>query len=416
MQKSKLQLNRCGQSIIEIIVAVGIFTLIASSIVILYLGSHSTNLRDTERLQADMYLQQGMEATRSIRDYNFSNLTNGTHGLTDINTYWEFSGSSNTFGQFTRSITVADVQRNSSCVIVDSGGTIDNNSKKVTVTVTWDLEGGNSTSISTMEYLNKWTDQTGCCESSYLSIDLSQTIMASGNKRVTGITIENLGSSDITIDKITPTWTNSHLLEEIKIDNTSMWKHNGAGSPSGRQASGTEINIADFTLSSGSGAINIDWFDFDGDMSETSFTFLFTMSDSTARYVEVTPGAAVIGQGDYLVVDTSNVTLSGGDLIVSDITIENIGGSGITIDTITVSWTGGGLGNQIQEVVIDSDSKWFGNASSEIELDITDFTLVSEAGTYNIDFGFKKSMAGSNISIIFGMVDASTVTVLNIQP
>ncbi|MBL4693796.1 fibronectin type III domain-containing protein [Candidatus Gracilibacteria bacterium] len=316
-------MNKKGISVVEVIVAVGIFTIISASVVTLYLGAFSSNLRDTEFFQADMLLQQGLEASRSIRDFSFSNLSNGTHGLTDGSGYWEFSGSSDTTGDYTRTVVVSSAQRNASCNITPSG-TTDANSKEVKVTVSWDLEAGNNTSISATEYLNNWTSSQGCEMSGYLSVNVSSASLAGGNKRLEDITVENLGSSSIIIDKILPTWSIVEDIKEVKIDNTKRWKHDGsAGSPSGKQPSGVELDLDNVTLTSGSGAIDIDKFDFDGSMSGASFTFLFTMTDGSTRYVEVTPGAAPA--------DTT-----------APAAVSNLAASSPTTTTIDLDWTAPG--------------------------------------------------------------------------
>jgi type II secretory pathway pseudopilin PulG len=284
------KLNKKGSSIIEIIVAVGIFTMLTSSVVVLFLGAHGSNLRDKERLQADLYLQEAYEALRSIRDYNFANLTNGTHGISSENGYWELAGSSDIQGQFTREITISEVERNANCEIVESG-TIDSNSKEITTIISWELEAGNPTSITSTEYIHNWADPSGCGMASNLVFDVSAASLNDGGKRLENITIENNGSSSVTIDKILPTWTNENLIKEVKIDGTKLWKHNGEGTPDGQQASGVELDNENYTIPASSGTLEIDKFDFDSNMTGASFTFLFTMTDGTARYIEVTPGS-----------------------------------------------------------------------------------------------------------------------------
>lgn len=126
-------------------------------------------------------------------------------------------------------------------------------------------------------------------------------------------------------------------------------------------------------------------------------------------------GGGSVVQSNLLSVDISGIYLTNRDKKLKGITIENTGGSSITIDKITVTWTGG-AGTKFKRIDIGGSKAWSGNADSGAELDITNFTLASGAGAYNVDYlQFDNTMAGSNTTIIFTMSDASTLTVSNIQ-
>lgn len=61
------------------------------------------------RNKALFLAQEGLEAARDIRDQNFSNLSNGTYGISVTGTA-SFLGSSDiTDGIYTRTVTVSDV-------------------------------------------------------------------------------------------------------------------------------------------------------------------------------------------------------------------------------------------------------------------------------------------------------------------
>jgi type II secretory pathway pseudopilin PulG len=282
----KKTLNKKGSSIIEIIVAIGIFIMVSSSIVVLVLGSYGTSLRDIENLQADMYLQQGFEAVRSIGNYSFAGLTNGTYGLSRASGYWAFSGSSDVNGQFARTVTITDVNRDtSSCAIVASGGTSDVSSKKITVTIAWDLETGQHTSVSSSQYLTDWKNPSLCGNAvDNLLVGTSSAILTSGDKQLEGITLENTGSSDIEIDKITVTWSNGAKIEEIQIAGISVWKSSGTGTPTGQQSSGTQINIENYVLTANT-MVDMDVIKFDKSMKDATFSITFTMADGSSSII-----------------------------------------------------------------------------------------------------------------------------------
>ncbi|PIQ77518.1 hypothetical protein COV82_04100 [Candidatus Peregrinibacteria bacterium CG11_big_fil_rev_8_21_14_0_20_46_8] len=121
MQKSPSK--RYAGTLLEIIIALGIFAFAAAGLVVLSLGALTGTQRAEDRLRANAFGQQAMEAARAIRDYEWTNLPAGTHGLTDSNGYWELSGNSDLLDNyFTRTITVTD---------------IDANTKNISVRVSW---------------------------------------------------------------------------------------------------------------------------------------------------------------------------------------------------------------------------------------------------------------------------------------
>jgi prepilin-type N-terminal cleavage/methylation domain-containing protein len=118
-----------------------------------------------------------------------------------------------------------------------------------------------------------------------LTVDISgANIGGGGNKELRGITVENTGTGSVTIDKITLTWTNGQLIEEIKIDNVRVWKHNNEGLPDGRQPTGTEIDIVDHIIASGV-TDTVNKFKFNGNMTGDTFTITFTMGDSSTKVI-----------------------------------------------------------------------------------------------------------------------------------
>ena len=269
-----------GSSLLEVIMAIGLFAIITSNIVVLYLGAFSSNLHDKEKLEATAYLIEGTEALRSIKDFNFSNLTNGTYGLSKANGYWELLGSSDINGQFTRAVTISDVRRDSNCDIVASGGTPDPNSKFANVQINWELEKGNATSISAEQYFNNWKNPTVCSLPANIVVDVTNISLQNGNKDVVGITIENTGGQDITIDKILVSWTggaSGNKLKTITINGTDVW--------TGTASSGTDNDITDFVLTAGAGPYTIDKLSFSKNIQGGTLSITFTMLDTSQTTV-----------------------------------------------------------------------------------------------------------------------------------
>lgn len=150
--------NSTGFGIIEIIVAMGIFIIIAvTAVSTISQGFSTVRLGDNET-DATIYAQEGIEAVRSIKNQAWSNLTNGNHGASSGGGFWAFSGTSDTKGSYTRQITVADTYRDTSNNIQLSGcaNQLDLNTKKVTSAVNWNFTAVRANSVSLESYFSYW--------------------------------------------------------------------------------------------------------------------------------------------------------------------------------------------------------------------------------------------------------------------
>ncbi|MFQ6083750.1 MAG: prepilin-type N-terminal cleavage/methylation domain-containing protein [Candidatus Aminicenantia bacterium] len=266
--------NESGQSLVELLIAMGIFVLVVSAITFLILDVYLADRAGRERMLAIFFAQEGIEAVHSMRDGDFDNLTLGTHGIALSGNKWIFSGNFDSKNQFIRQIIISDVP-----------GDIDvTDIKKVESKVVWNITPARQTSVILIDYLTDWKQTQG--EAEELDVSVEGAELRAGQRYLRGITIENIGVSNIAVDKMTVSWNNSNLIEEIKIDGTKVWSKNGPGTPTGSQPSGTELDIQDFTLES-FGAEDIDKFKFDGNMSGTAFYILFRMIDNSTKYVFV---------------------------------------------------------------------------------------------------------------------------------
>ncbi|MBU6414705.1 hypothetical protein KGQ34_00470 [Patescibacteria group bacterium] len=147
-----------GSSLIEIIVGLAV---IATAL--LFLGNiaqYSLRLVETStmRLQATFLLSEGAEAVKTMRDRGWTANINPLPLDTDSYlafsaNQWQATATPETIDNaFSRKFTVAGVQRNSSDDIVASGGTVDPNTKKITVTVSWN-QGSRPFSESISTYI-----------------------------------------------------------------------------------------------------------------------------------------------------------------------------------------------------------------------------------------------------------------------
>lgn len=154
----------------EVILAIAIFAIF--SIGVFYLAVDTVQ-RDSNRSlnnEALLYVQEGVEAVRYLRDSNFLTLANGDFGLEyDGVAGWSFvQAPENVDDFFDRTITIEDVYRDENGDIAIAGGTLDPETKKVTVEVSWLRNGILPQSESLVTYLSNWRGddwiQTTCTE------------------------------------------------------------------------------------------------------------------------------------------------------------------------------------------------------------------------------------------------------------
>ena len=131
--------------------------------------------------------------------------------------------------------------------------------------------------------MTDFNNPAGCGQAGNVVIDVGDAqLVGGGNRLLTGIEFENTGIVAVTVTSIVPTWSNGQLIEDTSFDANVVWSHVGPGTPSGRQPSGTALNIVDRTVNAGDEDILS--YLFNGSMAGTSVTFTFNFSDGTQRY------------------------------------------------------------------------------------------------------------------------------------
>lgn len=139
MPKVSLHTNQTGISLVEVLLAVLLFGLLVTAITGALLYGRTSTAMNGARQRANMLAEEGVEAVRNVRDASYSNLTDGTFGLTKTSNQWALSGSSDMSDIFTRR------------VVVSSTGT---NRKVVTATVSWPQGAGTAQTSVTTELTN----------------------------------------------------------------------------------------------------------------------------------------------------------------------------------------------------------------------------------------------------------------------
>lgn len=145
-----------GFTLVEVLISATIILVAVVSLI----GVHSLYLRtalsNNEAIQAAYLAEEGIEAVRFWRNSSWSaNIAsvslNTPYGLSFNGTSWATT-SSESIGNFSRTITLSVVERNASSDIVSTGGTIDTDTVLVTSAVSW-MKGGATTTKAISTYL-----------------------------------------------------------------------------------------------------------------------------------------------------------------------------------------------------------------------------------------------------------------------
>lgn len=132
---------RPGFSLVEVILSSAVFVLLVTGLLGAYLYGQEATVLSGNHNRAMMLAEEGLEASRNIRDASFANMTNGTFGLTTTSNQWNLSGSSDTTGIYNRTVTVT---------------TPSSNRRRITSRVVWQQNAQRSGEVTVVTHLTNW--------------------------------------------------------------------------------------------------------------------------------------------------------------------------------------------------------------------------------------------------------------------
>ena len=137
-----LKNKKRGFSLLELILAIALFSLSSYAMATLLINSSLSTQLSLDRTEALLYAKEGVEATRSIRDTDWSSLTAGNHGLYSTGSVWTFSGSSDIIeGKYNRTVGIS---------------TVSSSTKNISVTIQWAPTPAGSSTITLQTVLTDW--------------------------------------------------------------------------------------------------------------------------------------------------------------------------------------------------------------------------------------------------------------------
>lgn len=257
-----------GMTVVEVVVAIGIFAVLSTVAYQVHIGSDRLIVKEGQKSKALWLAEEGIEASRSIRDVDYASLTNGTRGIAVSGNTWTFSGTEDSTDGYVRSITIADAGADA---------------KNVQSNVSWSDRGATST-VTLSTVLTNWHKSIGgMADSLTVNATAANLSFASGRKLLTGINLVSDGSvGTTTISQINVSWTKS------PGDLNRIYSPNGTTvyGPA-TILSGSTVTLSSPIILNGVTTRSIEFL-FSNNMQSSNFTLTFIMSDGSSKTVTIT--------------------------------------------------------------------------------------------------------------------------------
>lgn len=149
-----------GQTLVELILVIGIAAIVLPALLTGLFASRNGKPQQAQRMQAITVLKETETAVRNVRNTNWAALgVNGTFHTQIAGSQWTLVGSplTNSSG-ITQEVVISDVKRDVNGAIVQTGGTTDPSTKKITINISWTQPA--QSLISSTLYLTNTKNQT----------------------------------------------------------------------------------------------------------------------------------------------------------------------------------------------------------------------------------------------------------------
>lgn len=149
------RLPTTGATLVEVLVAIALTGVLLPALATSLLISQRAHPASLQQLEAEGLVHEADEAVRNVREQGWNSFAvDGTYHPAISGATWSLQTGSEVVSGFTRQVVISSVERNSSGVIVGSGGTLDPSTKHIVVTVAW--SSPYSESVSSDSYLTRW--------------------------------------------------------------------------------------------------------------------------------------------------------------------------------------------------------------------------------------------------------------------
>jgi len=243
----KSRTKEAGYSLIELLVAIGLFSVLISVLFSGFIASRDGQPQQEQRFQAAVLVQEGLEAVRVVREASWQSFAQ--NGVFHPETYqgsWRLVAGQEILDGFTRSITISDVFRDNNGNIAGPETNPDPSTKKIDIAVSWD--DPLTTTLERSIYLTRYLENL-----SRLETTVSDFTGPADNRSILNNTsIRNQAGGEVTLsqsayaDWCKPQDFVVNQLTLPKLSNAIHSKQGGAylGSGNGVAGSPVFLNVA----------------------------------------------------------------------------------------------------------------------------------------------------------------------------
>jgi hypothetical protein len=223
-----------GQLLVEILVAIGLCTLLIPVIYAALITSRQGRMQEEARLEAVDYLRDCQESLKSIREISWNSIpVSGTYyPSVSGSTVSLILGSQTIGGRFTRNIVLEDVQRDTSGSIVTTGGTVDPSTIKATCNVSWTTPL--SSAISSVTYLTRTFGNTFNEVTTKSQFDAGTFVSTESQSAINGeVILSSVPTSSWTTPALVSTYNDSGTTNAMHVTTDGNYAYLAkAGNPS----------------------------------------------------------------------------------------------------------------------------------------------------------------------------------------
>ena len=127
-----------GQTLIELLLAMSLTAIFLPVLLSSFVSSREGRAQSEQRLDASQLQKEAIEAVRSVRERDWNEIAiNGTFYPQIQESQWVLISGTEETEEYTRSIVISDVYRDTLGDIVETGGDLDPSTKRVDVSVSW---------------------------------------------------------------------------------------------------------------------------------------------------------------------------------------------------------------------------------------------------------------------------------------